>query len=74
MNRALSIVSVVCGWLVSVSAVCGEEGRGTYTNPIAGGTIRMGDPFVMLYEGEYYLYGTTRIAAVKEYEHGLDQM
>ncbi len=30
----------------------------TYTNPV-GGEIRMGDPFVLLHEGAYYLYGTT---------------
>ena len=33
---------------------------GTYTNPIAGGEIRMGDPFVLFHHGVYYLYGTTR--------------
>ncbi len=30
----------------------------TYTNPI-GGTIRMGDPFILLDQQQYYLYGTT---------------
>ncbi len=60
MNRMLLLLFIAYGRMVSVSTVWAEEGRGTYTNPIAGGTIRMGDPFVMLYEGAYYLYGTTR--------------
>lgn len=60
MNRVLVLVLMACGVMISVSAVSAKDGRETYTNPIAGGTIRMGDPFVMLYENTYYLYGTTR--------------
>ena len=30
----------------------------TYTNPV-GSEIRMGDPFVLRHDGQYYLYGTT---------------
>ncbi|PHN03374.1 glycoside hydrolase family 43 protein [Flavilitoribacter nigricans] len=46
-------------------SACGDPGIesgtgtavGTYTNPV-GDSIRMGDPYVLLHEGTYYLYGT----------------
>ncbi len=59
MNRVLFLI-VALGQIGSVSACFAETAGKTYTNPIAGGTIRMGDPFMMLHEGAYYLYGTTR--------------
>ncbi len=36
--------------------VPGEEGRGTFANPIRG--IALGDPFVLRWRGRFYLYGT----------------
>lgn len=41
----------------SCSNVKKQQNNQTYTNPV-GDSIRMGDPFVMLYKGTYYLYGT----------------
>ncbi len=32
----------------------------TFTNPVGGDEILIGDPFVLLHAGLYYLYGTTR--------------
>lgn len=31
----------------------------TYTNPVGGADVQMGDPFVLFNDGRYYLYGTT---------------
>jgi beta-xylosidase len=31
----------------------------TYTNPVGGDSLLMGDPFVLKHDGQYYLFGTT---------------
>jgi beta-xylosidase len=41
----------------SHSAQQGETTK-TYTNPVGGTPIQMGDPFVIQHDGRYYLFGT----------------
>ncbi|MBN1420310.1 MAG: family 43 glycosylhydrolase [Planctomycetes bacterium] len=43
--------------LASQPALQSAEDCATYVNPV-GGELRMGDPFVLLHDGKYYLYGT----------------
>jgi GH43 family beta-xylosidase len=42
----------------SVGTARGQDKPATYTNPVGDETVMMGDPFVMLHEGRYYLYGS----------------
>lgn len=56
----LLLILFCAGWTMHASPNdAGAQGLAepTYTNPI--GDLRMGDPFVMLHEGRYYLYGTS---------------
>ena len=39
------------------ASVSGEVPAATYRNPVGGDDLVTGDPFVLLYEGVYYLYG-----------------
>ncbi len=39
----------------------------TYCNPIGGDDLRMGDPFVLMHEGVYYLFGTTDGTELKRF-------
>ncbi|MGD8240976.1 MAG: glycoside hydrolase family 43 protein [Armatimonadota bacterium] len=60
MLHCLMLLSVALAVLLLPAAGAQASGQSgpTYTNPV-GGDIRMGDPFVLLHEGTYYLYGTT---------------
>ncbi len=55
-QRLFLVLFFICSVL---PAFAQQESDSTYTNPVAG-DIRMGDPFVLLHDGTYYLYGTTR--------------
>lgn len=45
---------------------CMEHPVETYSNPVGDG-IRMGDPFVLQYDGQYYLYGTNAADGFKAF-------
>ncbi len=51
------VTAIIC-LLLAISVVATSATLPTYTNPVGSG-IRMGDPFVLKYNGDYYLYGTT---------------
>jgi len=53
----LATAGLVC--FCSVGAARGQDKAATYTNPVGDESVTMGDPFVMLHEGRYYLYGTS---------------
>lgn len=52
------IVTLMLATVVTPAETATDAAGATYTNPVGGG-IRMGDPFVLQHEGQYYLYGTT---------------
>jgi GH43 family beta-xylosidase len=55
MKKINLLIAVLCFCLSSLQAQTAIDN--TYTNPV-GDNIRMGDPFVLLYNKTYYLYGT----------------
>ena len=62
MRRVINSLAVLVLLLsadgLSANANGAGEAAATYVNPV-GGDLQMGDPFVMLHKGQYYLYGTT---------------
>lgn len=52
-----TLLVLSCGTVPS-----GEPGRSllrSYTNPVGGDSLLMGDPFVLKHDARYYLFGTT---------------
>lgn len=52
-----SAMCSVC-FLIVASIAAASLSR-TYTNPVGGPNLRMGDPFILRYRDRYYLYGTS---------------
>lgn len=58
--HSLSLALLAVSFSLAASWVCAADAASpsaTYTNPV-GGDIRMGDPFILFHDGQYYLYGT----------------
>lgn len=60
MSARLACLQMLLVMLLRCAIGAEAKTPGLYTNPI-GGTITMGDPFVLADEGEFYLYGTTAV-------------
>jgi hypothetical protein len=61
-SRSAWLIATVLGALVSLghSAAFAASATSHYTNPI-GGSINMGDPFVLVDRARFLLYGTTAV-------------
>ncbi|HET8657116.1 MAG TPA: family 43 glycosylhydrolase [Longimicrobiaceae bacterium] len=57
-RRSLLLAAAAAGTLAAAAAAPGAAAQGVYTNPVLARPQGVADPFILKYNGEYYLYAT----------------